>query len=302
MTVLKGDQFFAMDPAQPPAAGTALTVKKLSIGDGNFNNVISVTSLDKIGGRSVTAVWVGDKITVNMGNGPVTVTGVTFYRQNGPAVFTPTDGTDLQNATFISSSYVIQSTQVSIAAFGPPCFTWGTHVLTPKGNRAVQDLRVGDPVVTRNNGVQTLRWIGERSVCGQGPFAPIHFLPGAIGNERDLRVSPQHRMLVSGWQAELYFGEPEILVAAKHLVNGRTIIPFRTLTVDYFHLMFDRHEIIFAEGTPSESFYPGHSVMAADRDIFIEVTSLFPALSEAGQAWPFAAPVVKGAQAAILRQ
>ncbi len=302
MSVLKGDQFFALDPAQPPRAGTPLKVVKLSVGDANGDKLISVGGVDLIGGLRVTRVWVNDTITVDMGNGPVEVVGVTFYRQNGPPVFTPTDGTELQDATFISSSYVVQSTQVSLAAFGPPCFTYGTELLTPQGNRAVQDLRVGDMVVTRDHGLQTLRWIGERGVCGLGKFAPIHFLPGALGNARSLLVSPQHRMLVSGWRAELFFGEPEVLVAAMHLVNGRTIVPFLTRAVDYFHLLFDRHEIIFAEGVPTESFYPATAVLAADRDMFVEVTTLFPALADVTRGWPLAAPSVRGTQAALLRQ
>lgn len=301
MAVLKGDQFFTMDPAQPPVAGTALQVAKLSVGDRNGDSIISVQGGDLIDGLKVTNVWVNDTITVDMGNGPVKVTGVTFYRQNGPAVFTPTDGTELHNATFVSSSYVTQSTQVAIAAFGPPCFAYGTQILTVQGNRAVQHLRVGDRVVTRDHGAQTLRWIGERRVCGHGQFAPIHFLPGVLGNARGLLVSPQHRMLISGWRAELFFGQAEILVAAKHLVNGHTIVPFPTPMIDYYHLLFDQHEIVFAEGAQTESFYPGNDILASDRDTFIEVTALFPALNDASQAWPYAAPVITGAAARVLQ-
>jgi hypothetical protein len=302
MAVLKGDQFFRIDPAQPPKSGAALKVVKLSIGDVNGNKVISPNSGDLIGGLKVTAVWVKDTITVDMGNGPVTVVGVTFYVQGGGAVFTPTDGTILYDARLVSTTYVVQSTQVSIAAFGPPCFTHGTMISTPLGECAVQELRVGDMVVTRDHGPQTLRWVGERSVCGTGRFAPIHFLPGAVGNRRDLLVSPQHRMLISGWRAELFFGEAEVLVPAKQLVNGRTVLPFLTPVVDYFHLLFDQHEIVFAEGAPTESFYPGGSVLAADRDIYVEVLALFPALSDTSRAWPFAAPVISGLEAGVLRQ
>lgn len=302
MTVLKGDQFFAIDPAQPPTKGTALKVAKLAIGDVNGNHIISPGSGDLIGGLRVTAVWVNDTIRVDMGHGPVTVVGVTFYRQGGGAVFTPTDGTILHNATLVSTTYVMQSTQVNVAAFGPPCFTHGTMISTPLGECPVQDLRVGDIVVTRDHGPQTLRWVGERTVCGTGRFAPIHFLPGAVGNARDLLVSPQHRMLISGWRAELFFGEAEVLVAAKHLLNGRTVLPFLTPVVEYFHLLFDQHEIVFAEGAPTESFYPGKAVLAADRDICIEVSTLFPALADTAQAWPFALPVICRAEAGVLRR
>lgn len=301
MAVFKGDQFFAIDPAQPPKAGTVLKPVKLSIGDMNGNHIISPNGGDLVGGLKVTAVWMNDTLTVDMGKGLVKITGVTFYRQGGPAVFTPTDGTILHNATLKSASYVKQSTQVNMKSFGPPCFVFGTAILTRDGPRAVQDLAVGDAVMTRVSGLKNLRWVGVQQVNGLGRFAPIHFLPGALGNTRDLLVSPQHRMLISGWRAELLYGQAEVLVAAKHLVNGTTIVPFLTPNVEYFHLLFDAHEIVFAEGIPSESFYPGQATLAADRDQYLEVLALFPGLGDAAPAWPFAAPVISGAEAASLR-
>ena len=78
---------------------------------------------------------------------------------------------------------------------------------------------------------------------------------GALGNTRDLRVSPQHRML--GGQAEMLFGDAKVLVAAKHLVNDQTILRVEGGEVVYFHMLFVAHEIVFAEGAPSESFHTG---------------------------------------------
>ncbi|MFC3119319.1 Hint domain-containing protein [Jhaorihella thermophila] len=146
------------------------------------------------------------------------------------------------------------------------------------GARPVETLAVGDLVTTLDNGQQPIRWIGRRVVEGRGDFAPIRFRKGAIGNRRDLRVSPQHRMLVTGWRAELLFDEAEILVAARHLVNGDTIHPDPCGDIEYIHLMFDRHEVIFAEGVPTESFHPGDYVMAQDRALMAELTTLFPEL------------------------
>ena len=298
---IKGDQFFILDPAQPPKAGTILNPVKLSIGDTAGDKIISVTGADLIGGMKVTRVWVKDTITVDMGKGPIKVVGVTFYRQGGPAVFTPIDGTVLTDAKFIKSSYVVHSTQISIDAFGPPCFVHGTAILTATGNRVVQDLRAGDSVITKDHGAQTLRWVGQSTVNGLDLFAPIHFLPGALGNVTDLRVSPQHRMLISGWRAELLFGQIEVLVAAKHLINGRTIFPSPTPKVGYFHLLFDRHCIVFSEGIPSESFYPGNLVLAANRGMLAELAALFPALVDGAQDWRLAAKVVTGAETRALQ-
>lgn len=160
-----------------------------------------------------------------------------------------------------------------------PCFTAGTRIATPGGPRAIEDLRVGDRVSTADHGDQIIRWIGARQVAGIGAFAPIRFEAGAIGNLRPLRVSPQHRLLISGWHAEMLFGQSEVLVAAKHLVNETTIRPDPTRTVTYLHMIFDRHEIVFAEGVPTESLHLGTVAMGAlDCAARDEVLSLFPEL------------------------
>jgi hypothetical protein len=132
-----------------------------------------------------------------------------------------------------------------------------------------------------DHGYQPIRWIGSSIVEGKGRFAPIVIEAGTLGNTRTLRVSPQHRMLLSGWQAELLFDEPEVLVAAKMLVNDQTIRAEDVDQVEYFHMLFDAHEIVYAEGSPSESFHPGHvgwgALAEAARE---EILSLFPQLEE----------------------
>ncbi|HEU0221792.1 MAG TPA: Hint domain-containing protein, partial [Paracoccaceae bacterium] len=89
------------------------------------------------------------------------------------------------------------------------CFTPGTLILTPAGERPVEALRPGDRVATRR-GAKTVRWVGARAVRGTGRMAPIWIRAGAFGNRRDLLVSPQHRMVVSHWRAELLFGQHEV--------------------------------------------------------------------------------------------
>ena len=130
----------------------------------------------------------------------------------------------------------------------------GTHIQTPGGLIDIENLTVGDMVDTADNGPQPVRWIGRRSVVAKGRFAPICFAPGAIGNDRTLYLSPLHRVLMCHWQAELITGCPEVLVAAKHLVNDNTIR--RTPTdchVTYFHILLDRHEVVFADGAAVET-------------------------------------------------
>ncbi len=159
------------------------------------------------------------------------------------------------------------------------CFTRGTRILTAEGERAIEDLAAGDLVFTLDHGYQPIRWIGSSTVAGKGRFAPIVIEAGALGNTRRLAVSPQHRMLLSGWQAELLFDEPEVLVAAKLLVNDSTIRAEERDEVEYFHMLFDAHEVVIAEGAPSESFHPGHvgwgALAEAARE---EILALFPQL------------------------
>ncbi|SHI36903.1 Hint domain-containing protein [Wenxinia saemankumensis] len=160
------------------------------------------------------------------------------------------------------------------------CFTPGTRLATARGLRDVADLAPGDMVVTRDHGLQPVRWIGRRRVSGAGRFAPIEFAPRSLtGLERRIRVSPQHRMLINGPRAELLFGEREVLAAATHLVDGRGIRQVAGGEVDYVHILFDAHEIVYAEGAATESFHPGDvglaSLAPAARE---ELFALFPEL------------------------
>ncbi len=166
------------------------------------------------------------------------------------------------------------------------CFTRGTRIQTSHGPRAIQDLRVGDMVVTRDNGLQPIRWIGSKSVVGHGDLAPIRFAKGAFGNDRALLVSPQHRMVHHSVDAVLLFDQSEVMIPAKHLINGNTIIREERAEVTYFHMMFDQHEVVYAENAPSESFHPGHQGLAALNDAARhELFTLFPELRSAPESY-----------------
>ena len=128
------------------------------------------------------------------------------------------------------------------------CFTRGTLIKTDQGERPIEELAAGDMVLTMDHGYQPIRWIGSSKRAATGDLAPILIRKGALGNDRDLRVSPQHRMLLQGWQAELLFGELEVLATAKSLLNDHSILRDEGGEVEYFHMLFDTHEIIYAEG------------------------------------------------------
>ncbi|SMX33964.1 Hint domain-containing protein [Actibacterium lipolyticum] len=138
------------------------------------------------------------------------------------------------------------------------CFATGTRILTPYGERAVESLKQGDLVITADNGLQPIRWVGKREVPAVGKLAPIRIRKNVLGNDRDLLVSPQHRMLRTGFDTELLFGQNEVLIPAVHMLNGTDVMREEGGTVTYVHLLFDHHEVIFAEGAASESYHPGH--------------------------------------------
>ena len=161
------------------------------------------------------------------------------------------------------------------------CFTSGTRIATVSGDRLIEDLVAGDLVLTMDRSYQPIRWIGSTKVPATGDLAPILIRKGALGNDRDLLVSPQHRMLLQGWHAEMLFGEQEVLATAKSLVNDHSILRDEGGEVEYFHMLFDTHEIIWAEGTPSESFHPGEQGWKAlDQGTRDEILTLFPELSD----------------------
>ncbi|MEX0311006.1 MAG: Hint domain-containing protein [Tateyamaria sp.] len=167
------------------------------------------------------------------------------------------------------------------------CFTPGARIATPRGEVAVERLRAGDKVFTRDNGAQTLRWVGRRDLTPRDmqtapSFQPVLIRKGALGKglpDRDMLVSPQHRMLVTSDLAEVMFEEREVLVAAKHLTGLDGVDQVQTGAVSYLHLMFDQHEVVLADGAWSESFQPGdHSLQGIGAAQRAEVLSLFPEL------------------------
>ena len=168
-----------------------------------------------------------------------------------------------------------------------PCFTPGTAIATPRGERLVEDLKVSDKIITRDNGIQEIRWMGQKTLSGhelaRSPnLRPILIQKGALGNnlpEHDILVSPQHRILINNERTSLYFEETEVLAAAKHLTELKGVDEVGTLGVTYVHFMFDNHEVVLSNGAWTESFQPGQSVIdglgTEQRD---EIFQLFPEL------------------------
>lgn len=148
-----------------------------------------------------------------------------------------------------------EQTHARLAQVACVSFTRGTHITLASGAQvAIEELRPGDRVLTRDAGAQDIRWIGQSTLRATGPFAPICIRAGTLNNTRDLVVSPDHRLFIYQRQDRLGAGRPELLVKARQLVNGDTITQRTGGYVDYFQLLFDAHQIIYAEGIAAESF------------------------------------------------
>lgn len=133
-------------------------------------------------------------------------------------------------------------------------FAGGTRIAMADGRQLpVEALEPGMAVITRDHGAQPLRWKGMVRLRAEGAFAPVAIMPGTMGNPRPLIVSPHHRLFLYRRAARAVAGAPELLIQARYLVDDRRILRRPGGWVRYFGLVFDHHEVIYAEGVPCES-------------------------------------------------
>ncbi len=186
------------------------------------------------------------------------------------------------NARFEQSSLTVKNATPDSYTYdntGIVCFAAGTEVQTPQGSVAIETLKPGDLVETLDHGPQPLLWIGQRHVSdaeltANEELRPVRIAKGALGNRRAMLVSRQHGMMI---------GDSH-LVRAIHLARDMpgVRIAHGKREVTYVHLFFAQHEIIFAEGIPSESFYPGRTALRMlSAEARAEFARLVPALAKA---------------------
>ena len=198
------------------------------------------------------------------------------------------DGVTYSLSNFVSSDPMPYA---QIAQQTTPCFTAGTWIDTPAGARRVETLCVGDLVRTRHHGPQTIRWIGRRSVklapyFPEDKLRPIKISIGALGQglpREPLRLSRQHRVLVSSPINQRMFGTQDSLIAAVKLTDLPGIhIDTDCTEVTYIHLLFDQHEVIFANGAPCESLHTGpEAIKSISPAARAELFAIFPELMTA---------------------
>lgn len=169
-----------------------------------------------------------------------------------------------------------------------PCFVKGTVIATEKGTMPIEFLKIGDRVITRDNEYKEIRWIGSAAVSSSTlqkneNIRPIRIQAGALGNglpSEDLTVSPQHRILMRSKITGRMFETAEILVAAKKFLDFEGVTRIDDCQqVEYFHFLFDHHEVVFANSMPTESLFTGkQALLSVSEEAREEILLLFPEL------------------------
>jgi hypothetical protein len=278
--------FIAMEAGGDGTSGYAAVAGGLNSGNNNFN----------LGGSLTDGVVLGETQTINESDAGNVVlnSGAAADGRNGTinAKFDEETGDGEDNHG---------NETVGFAGFEDGvilCFCAGTRVDTKDGPRPVETLRNGDLVQTQDHGLQPVRQVLRRrltssDLANHPKLRPVRILAGALGcnvPSRDLCVSRQDRMLVNSRTALRMFDAKNVLVAAIRLTEMPGIfVDTDCDEVEYVHLLFDRHEIIFAEGAPSESMYLGaEAIKALPAPAQDEIRTLFPDLDAQRTAVPSA--------------
>ncbi|WBU60608.1 Hint domain-containing protein [Paracoccus albus] len=287
------DQFYFIDPNNPPDIGTPLSPVNLTITDNNDDANISERVGDAIDGVAIRNVYDGDSIEVRQSDGTIVeITGVTFVLEDDRVVLTPTDQSVLGEVTYQDTTGTAPSGGGTVATdrLAPVCFTSGTLLLGEQGNPVlIDELRPGDKVrvVTSNEAEdKPVRWISRRTIFARDmesnpKLRPVRISAGSLGNgipTRDLVVSREHRMMTGSRIAKRMFDTTEILIPAIRLTELPGIYVDDDATeVTYFHLLFEEHEIVVAEGAASESLFVGAEALKSISDeAREELLTIFP--------------------------
>ena len=241
-----------LDVAQTGTNSTTFAQTITSFAAGDVIDIVNIT------GGTITE-------TANGANTNVTVTGT-----GGSETFTFVGAAPAGLTTAADPDTAARSGGTDIVV----CYCTGTLIRTARGNKAVEELSVGDLAVTAAGEHRPIRWIGRREIdCRTHPrphdVHPVRIRAGAFGLDadgaatpaRDLRLSPGHPVLV-GADEDAAGG---LLVPIMCLINGTSVTRIPVATVTYWHVELDAHDIMLAEGLPAESYLDW-----GDRSFFAE--------------------------------
>lgn len=232
----------------------------LNTGDAALRLRLSVAEVIRLGdvtGTPLAALQPGARVFVRgelkfMSTDGEVVTALTL--QTGPALLLLP-----LNPMRLATEYTLIAvnpdvTELRITELITGCFAPGARVTLGDGGLCpVEALSIGQTVRTRDHGPQPLRWIGRVTTRAHGPFAPVTFPSGSLGNLGTLTVGPLQRIFLYQ-RGEARMGtQAEVLVQAQYLVDGRRVLQRESGFVEYYSLVFDQHQIIYVEGIPVES-------------------------------------------------
>ena len=186
---------------------------------------------------------------------------------------------------------------IALTKAGPVGLVAGASLRTPCGPRRVENIRVGDLVVTRDAGLQPVRLVFSRVVtaaelAADPSLAPVRLAPRAIAPMmpgQDLLIGPAHRLLIPGWRLEGKEDHEMTLLPARELAGvNDTIHTARDVgDVTYYSIMFDEHVVFCANGMPVESFRPTpQSLDAIETRVGDDIVRLFPLLKDKPETYP----------------
>lgn len=159
--------------------------------------------------------------------------------------------------------------EVAMPQFAASGLAASSVIDTARGPVLARDIRVGDRLVTRDHGLQPVRWVGISTVIysedGQDPdpeeprAAPVRIRAGAFGTNPEagnLVLAPGHRVLMRHPLNELLFATEEAMAAAGDLTRFDGVDAVPRSVGRWTHLLLDQHEMIQANGLWVESFAP----------------------------------------------
>jgi hypothetical protein len=246
-------------------------------GAGNDTLYADGGSGNLIGGAGDDVVYAGLNTTYANGDSG----NNTLFVPEGTVLDEYSSGSGTANMPNGNSFYYTNFQTVAVV-----CFTRGTQIATAREEVAIEDLNVGDMVKTMDNGYRPIRWIGNRKLdqidlLHQPKLRPVRIRAGALGSnipEHDLIVSPQHRVLARSLIAQRMFNTMEVLIPSIHLCILDGIDQVEGLTeVEYWHMLFDDHEIIFSNGAATESLLTGpEALKGLSPEARDEIFAIFP--------------------------
>ncbi|MDE3238593.1 MAG: Hint domain-containing protein [Paracoccaceae bacterium] len=261
----------------PDARALRLAITPASAADGIRQPIAQGSEI----GQPGEAVQIAARLTFMGAEGDVVdVLVLVHHGAAGPAIYALPLSPLVAKSDYTLVAVCEDPREVRLADLVCISFGRGTKITLSDGRQAaVESLRPGDRVLTRDHGAQPLRWIGRATLRASGSFAPVVISAGTLGNEGDLIVGQHHRLFLYQRQARLA-KTAEVLVQAKHLVDDTRIFLREGGMTDYFSLIFDRHEIIYAEGIPAESLMVTEATLTRlPDDLARELKGRFPGLS-----------------------